>query len=58
MTMERRLGWYFNDKGELRECLVVTAGMGVGMVAVLDVETGEPVDVAVQDVLAQPSDEK
>ena len=37
----------------LRRCVVVNANMGVGQVAVIDVETGQPVDVAVEDVLTE-----
>lgn len=53
VRLEQRPGWYFDKMGRLRACLVVNASL-VGQVAVIDLETGEPVDVPVEDVLTEP----
>lgn len=53
VRLEQRTGWYFDAAGRLRACLVVNASL-VGQVAVIDVETGEPVEVPVEDVLTEP----
>lgn len=53
VRLEQRTGWYFDATGCLRACLVINASV-VGQVAVIDAETGEPVNVPVEDVLTEP----
>ena len=52
-VLQALTGWYFDKTGTLRRCVVVNVNMGVGQFAVIDAETGEPVDVAVEDVLTE-----
>lgn len=52
MRVEQRKGWYFTPAGVLRECIVLVTAFAPGPM-VIDVETGEPVSVPVEDVLTE-----